>query len=167
MGGERIIPPNMRLEDWIVVMLAGITLLVTIWGLMLGIMAVILGFGAWWGYNGMIEAAREAASKAATKAATEVSMEEIKAHAKAEAAQVAAEVGRRTVLENKDKWLTEAILGIELAEAQSEAPDGASDNAQAVSPPYPGEGNDNDKANTPNSNNAGENNPPAPNVTPR
>ena len=146
-------------EGWITIMLAGITVLVTLLGIGIGV-------AAFFGYGALQDLVKKVARKAAREEAKQVSLEEVTKQAKSEAGQVAAEVARRTVLENKDKWLTELALGIELAEAQSEPETAseASDKAQAVSPAYPGEGAENDGT-TPNSDDdTGSNNTPAPNV---
>src|SRR5579871_1577589 len=102
----------MRIEDWIVIMLAGVTVLVTLFGVMLAMLAVALGVAALWGYNGMIEAA----CKAATAAAKQVSLDDVTRRA----AQAAQETAQRIIWENKDNWLTASALGLELPVAQSE-----------------------------------------------
>jgi hypothetical protein len=127
-------------EGWITIMLAGITVLVTLLG-------IIIAVAAFFGYGALSDIVKKEARKAGKEAARQVSLEEVTKRAKIEAGQVA----RRTVLENKDKWLTELSLGVELAEAQSEPETAAeaSDKTQAVSPAYPGEGAENDGT-TPN-----------------
>jgi hypothetical protein len=93
-------------EGWITIMLAGITILVTLLGIGLAVVAVF-------GYSGVKEAARDAADKAARKAA------------------------ERVIRENKDKWLKEMGLGLQLSVAESESPQLASNITEQVGQPYP------------------------------
>lgn len=57
----------MTLEVWIAVMLGGITILVTLLGLVLAVFAIGIGFAAYWGYFGLKEEARRVATEAADK----------------------------------------------------------------------------------------------------
>lgn len=133
----------MSLETWVVIMLAGVTLLVTLLGLMLAALTVAIGIAAVFGYAGMLEAV----SKKAESAAREVSLIEVTKKATEAAGVVAKQIAIRTIMENKDKWLVAMQLGVELAEAQSEGKIQASD-TQAVGSTYPGEGDSNDDGNT-------------------
>ncbi len=57
----------MTLEVWIGVMLAGITLLVTLLGLMLALFAIAIGVATFWGMAGVKEEAHRVATDAANK----------------------------------------------------------------------------------------------------
>jgi hypothetical protein len=155
----------MSLEVWIGIMLAGITVLVTLLGIMLAVFALGIGLAAIWGYSGLKDAAREQAAIAAREVSlTEITQKATEA-AKEVAKFVALEVTKSTISENKDKWLRDLDLSVRLAQAQSNIEHEASDTVGAVSAAYPGEevSNANPNASTPND--AGPNNPTAPGST--
>ncbi len=137
-------------EGWITIMLAGMTILVTLLGIGLAVVAIF-------GYSGLKESVRDAARTAAQDAAKEISIEDVTA----KAVKAALESAQQTIRENKDKWLKEMALGLELPVAESENPKVASNQTEAVSRSYPGE----EAKNAGSSDNAGGNNPPAPKDT--
>jgi|SRR5579863_985070 hypothetical protein len=116
-------------EGWITIMLAGITILVTLLGIGLAVMAIF-------GYSGVKEAARDAADKAAREAA------------------------ERVIRRDKDKWLKDMGLGLELPVAQSEPTRRASNQ---VAENYPNEpGREAEHVNGSNEPNGGADHPAAP-----
>src|SRR5438105_4345530 len=96
----------MSLEVWIAIMLAGITVLVTILGLMLALLAVAVGLAAFWGYAGV----KDAASKQAAFTARHISLESVTKKAIEAAREAAAQTAELTITANKDKWLKDLDL---------------------------------------------------------
>jgi|SRR5579872_1178072 len=147
---------DMSFDAWIVIMLAGVALMIGLLGIMLTVLAIGIAIAAWWGYGGMME---EAKKQAAATAQT-ISLTNIIERA-TEAAKIQAEA---TIFANKDKWLEEIALGLELPAAQSE-PAFTASNTSPVGRTYPGEEEAN--ASDTGSNNAGTDNPSAPEETTR
>jgi hypothetical protein len=132
-------------------MLAGVTLLVTLLGLMLAVLGVALGLGAIFGYRGLVDEVVKRAEIAASK----VTLEGIESKAIAAATQVATRVA--------EKSLEKLDLGVLLSAAQSEQPIPASNAQERVGENYPGDpGREAKNANRNNDPNAGANNPAAP-----
>lgn len=148
---------DMSFDAWIVIMLAGIGIMVALLAIMLTVLAIGIAIAAWWGYGGMMEEAR----KQAGISAKQVSLK----HLLERATEAAKKQAEATILANKDKWLEEMALGLELAATQSE-PAPVASNTAAVGTTYPGEEGAHANANNAAADNAGANNPPAPAVPP-
>jgi hypothetical protein len=121
----------MSFDAWIVIMLAGIGIMVALLAIMLTLLAIGIAIAAWWGYGGMMEEAR----KQAAISAKQISLK----HLISRATDAAKQQAEATILANKDKWLEEMALGLELSAAQSEPSRPASNNDQTVGNAWPGE----------------------------
>ena len=150
----------MSFDAWIVIMLAGIGLMVALLAIMLTIMAVVVAVAAWWGYGGMMDAVKTQAAVSAK----EVSLEHLLSRATIAATKAAKEQAEATILANKDKWLEDMALGLEMPAAQSEASPAASkDQETVVIPNYPGE--ERPSGSTNQTTNPGTDNPTTPGGT--
>jgi hypothetical protein len=147
-----------------------ITIMITILGIIIAVGAFVAAVLGFIGYRTIADevakkaeaAARSVSIELTTQRAVEAAREEARLVAGAEAASVAV----KFMAANKDKWLQELVLGIQFGEAQSQAPQAASNQVEqeAVSEPYPdpAEEGQNDASTSSTAPDARPDNPPPP-----